>query len=89
MQVGGLITAKEATRRVLILETPDCVDGHVITQSLFAGLQLILPGEVAPAHHHPSLPCGSSSRGMARPGGEQRDDHRDMPPRIRRWPKPP
>lgn len=52
MQAGGLITAKEATRRVLILENPGLRGRACITQSLFAGLQLILPGEVAPAHRH-------------------------------------
>jgi gentisate 1,2-dioxygenase len=52
MQAGGLITAKEAERRVLILENPGLVGQTRITSSLFAGLQLILPGEVAPAHRH-------------------------------------
>src|SRR4051794_35550093 len=50
MQAGGLISAMEATRRVLILENPGFPDQATITGSLFAGLQLILPGEVAPAH---------------------------------------
>jgi len=52
MQAGGLITAKEAERRVLILENPGLKGQTSITHSLFAGLQLILPGEVAPAHRH-------------------------------------
>jgi gentisate 1,2-dioxygenase len=52
MQAGGLITAMEATRRVLILENPGLEGEAQITNSLFAGLQLILPGEVAPAHRH-------------------------------------
>jgi gentisate 1,2-dioxygenase len=52
MQAGGLITAMEATRRVLILENPGLKGEARITDSLFAGLQLILPGEVAPAHRH-------------------------------------
>lgn len=52
MQAGGLISAKEATRRVLILENPGLKGQTSITHSLFAGLQLILPGEVAPAHRH-------------------------------------
>ncbi len=52
MQAGRLITAKEAERRVLILENPG-LRGHTsVTHALFAGLQLILPGEVAPAHRH-------------------------------------
>ncbi len=52
MQAGGLITAKEAERRVLILENPGLRGQNSITHSLFAGLQLIMPGEVAPAHRH-------------------------------------
>lgn len=52
MEAGRLITAKEAERRVLILENPALRGNSSITQSLYAGLQLILPGEVAPAHRH-------------------------------------
>jgi gentisate 1,2-dioxygenase len=52
LQSGELITAQEATRRVLILENPGLKGRTSITHSLFAGLQLILPGEVAPAHRH-------------------------------------
>ena len=49
---GDLISAKEAERRVLVLENPALRGQSRITQSLYAGLQLILPGEVAPAHRH-------------------------------------
>jgi gentisate 1,2-dioxygenase len=52
LEAGGLITAKEAERRVLILENPGLPGQSRITGSLYAGLQLILPGEVAPAHRH-------------------------------------
>jgi gentisate 1,2-dioxygenase len=52
MESGRLISAKEAVRRVLILENPGVPGTSAITQSLFAGLQLILPGEVAPSHRH-------------------------------------
>jgi gentisate 1,2-dioxygenase len=52
MEAGALITAREAERRVLILENPALPGQSCITQSLYAGLQLILPGEVAPAHRH-------------------------------------
>ena len=51
-QAGQLITAEEAVRRVLILENPALRGQSCITQSLYAGLQLILPGEVAPSHRH-------------------------------------
>jgi len=52
LEAGDLITAKEAERRVLILENPGLAGQSRITTSLYAGLQLILPGEVAPAHRH-------------------------------------
>ena len=39
-------------RRVLILENPALRGQSAVTQSLYAGLQLILPGEVAPSHRH-------------------------------------
>jgi gentisate 1,2-dioxygenase len=52
MESGGLITAMEAERRVLILENPGLRGESRITHSLYAGLQLIMPGEIAPAHRH-------------------------------------
>ena len=52
MESGGLITAHEATRRVLMLMNPGLGGEASITGSLFAGLQLIMPGEIAPAHRH-------------------------------------
>lgn len=52
MESGKLIGAKEAVRRVLVLENPQLRGESSITKSLYAGLQLILPGEVAPSHRH-------------------------------------
>jgi gentisate 1,2-dioxygenase len=52
MEAGELITAKEAERRVLVLENPGMPGESRITRSLYAGMQLILPGEVAPSHRH-------------------------------------
>ncbi len=52
MQSGQLISAEEAVRRVLIFENPALRGQSCITQSLYAGLQLIMPGEVAPSHRH-------------------------------------
>lgn len=52
MRSGQAITAEEAVRRVLILENPGLRGQSAVTQSLYAGLQLILPGEVAPSHRH-------------------------------------
>jgi gentisate 1,2-dioxygenase len=52
LEAGRLITAKEAERRVLILENPGLRGQSKITTSLYAGIQLVMPGEVAPAHRH-------------------------------------
>ena len=52
LEAGEIITAEEAERRVLVLENPGMPGQSRITETLFAGLQLILPGEVAPAHRH-------------------------------------
>lgn len=52
LESGDLISAREAERRVLILENPGLRGESRVTTSLYAGLQLILPGEIAPAHRH-------------------------------------
>ncbi len=52
MEASDLITAEEAERRVLILENPGLAGSSRVTTSLYAGIQLVMPGEVAPAHRH-------------------------------------
>lgn len=52
MEAGAVISAEEAVRRVLILENPGLPGKSSMTPSLYAGLQLILPGEIAPSHRH-------------------------------------
>jgi gentisate 1,2-dioxygenase len=52
LKSGELITAKEAERRVLILENPALRGQSCLTNTLYCGLQLILPGETAPTHRH-------------------------------------
>src|SRR5271166_1550331 len=52
LEAGDLITTKEAERRVLVLENPGLRGQSKITTDLYAGVQLVLPGEVAPAHRH-------------------------------------
>jgi gentisate 1,2-dioxygenase len=52
LESGKLISAEEAERRVLILENPGLPGSSQVTSSLYAGLQLILPGEIAPSHRH-------------------------------------
>jgi gentisate 1,2-dioxygenase len=52
IRAGELISAEKAERRVLILENPGLPGRSAITSSLYAGLQMILPGEIAPCHRH-------------------------------------
>jgi gentisate 1,2-dioxygenase len=52
MESCSQISTEEAERRVMVLENPGLPGQSRVTQSLFAGLQIILPGEVAPAHRH-------------------------------------
>ncbi len=52
LESANVISAAEAERRVLILENPGLPGNCSITESLYGGLQLIMPGEVAPAHRH-------------------------------------
>jgi gentisate 1,2-dioxygenase len=52
MEAGGLISAQAAERRVLVLENPALSGGSQITPTLYAGVQLVMPGETAPTHRH-------------------------------------
>lgn len=54
MRAGELVSAEEAERRVLMLlnPTPEVAARGGTTGTLYAGIQLVLPGEVARAHRH-------------------------------------
>jgi hypothetical protein len=52
LEAGELITAKEAERRVLVIENPGLRGQSKITTDMYAGVQLVMPGEIAPAHRH-------------------------------------
>ena len=52
MRAAELITTQEAERRVLMLENPALAGTTFATTTLYAGLQVILPGEVARTHRH-------------------------------------
>jgi gentisate 1,2-dioxygenase len=52
LEAGDVITAEEAERRVLVLENPGLRGKSRATNALFAGIQLIMPGEIADAHRH-------------------------------------
>jgi len=52
LRAGELISAAEAERRVLILENPGLRRSSLVTRTLYCGLQLINPGEIAASHRH-------------------------------------
>ena len=53
MRAGELTPVEKAERRVLVLSDPDrSVGAMQATSSIYLGLQLLLPGESAPAHRH-------------------------------------
>jgi gentisate 1,2-dioxygenase len=52
LTAGQLLTAEQAERRVIVLENPAFKGKAQITTSLYAGVQMILPGEVARTHRH-------------------------------------
>ncbi|KAL4807919.1 gentisate 1,2-dioxygenase [Aspergillus unguis] len=51
LRAGNLVTEKQAERRVLMLVNP-ARDAPYTTDTLYAGLQLVMPNETAPAHRH-------------------------------------
>lgn len=52
MEAGDVVTAEEAERRVLMLMNPGLDGKAAATNMLYAGLQLVLPGEIAGPHRH-------------------------------------
>lgn len=52
MRATELISTKEAERRVLQLENPALRGTNFVTTTVVAGLQIIMPGEIAPTHRH-------------------------------------
>ncbi len=57
IEAGEVVTAQEAERRVLMLMNPGLANRPASTRAaatnlLYAGLQLVLPGEVAGPHRH-------------------------------------
>ncbi|MBV8149983.1 MAG: cupin domain-containing protein [Candidatus Eremiobacteraeota bacterium] len=72
-RAGRLIGAEQAERRVLMLVNP-ALRPPFTTDTLFGGLQLILPGETAPAHRHTAFALRfiiEGSRGFTAVGGEK------------------
>jgi gentisate 1,2-dioxygenase len=49
---GDIVSAEDAFRRVLVLENPAYPGENRVTNTLYAGLQLVKSGEIAPCHRH-------------------------------------
>jgi gentisate 1,2-dioxygenase len=72
-RAGELIRAEEAERRVLMLINP-ALEPPCTTDTLFAGYQYILPGEIAPPHRHSAFALRfivEGSRAYTAVGGER------------------
>lgn len=52
MRATELVGTAEAERRVLRLMNPGIYEKSAATNTLFAGIQIVMPGEVARAHRH-------------------------------------
>src|SRR5436190_16431814 len=52
LRAAELVGTQQAERRVLQLRNPGIAERSATTNSLFAGIQIVMPGEVARAHRH-------------------------------------
>jgi gentisate 1,2-dioxygenase len=52
LEAARLVPMEAAERRVLVLRNPGLGGAYAATATIFAGMQIILPGESAPSHHH-------------------------------------
>ncbi len=52
MQSADILSAEEAERRVLALMNPGLDPLMAVTPTIYAGYQLLMPGEAAPSHRH-------------------------------------
>ena len=82
-EAGKLITAKEAERRVLVLENPGLRGQSKITTSLFAGVQMVVPRRCRPGA--PAQPVGAAlrARRQGRAHHRRRRAHADGARRFR------
>lgn len=72
-EAGRLVNAEEAERRVLMLVNP-AMTAPYTTDTLYGGLQLILPGETAIAHRHTAFALRfiiEGERGFTAVGGKK------------------
>ena len=52
MESAGILAPEEAERRVLALMNPGLDPLMAVTPTIYAGYQLLMPGEAAPSHRH-------------------------------------
>ncbi|HXG03075.1 MAG TPA: cupin domain-containing protein, partial [Candidatus Binatia bacterium] len=52
LEAARLVEIERAERRVLVLMNPGLDGAYAATATLYAGLQVIMPGETAPSHRH-------------------------------------
>lgn len=52
LRSAELVSAEEAERRVLMLLNPELRSKLAATPMLYAGIQIVMPGEIARTHHH-------------------------------------
>lgn len=52
LRAAELVGTQQAERRVLQLRNPSITERSATTNTLFAGIQIVMPGEVARAHRH-------------------------------------
>ncbi len=52
MKAGDIPIERGSERRVLILNNPGLSELKTTTRNIYAGVQMVKPGEVAPAHRH-------------------------------------
>jgi gentisate 1,2-dioxygenase len=74
LEAARLVTAEEAERRVLVLENTAFTGKSRATSTLYAGIQIVLDGEIAPAHRHTASALRfilESSGGFTAVGGER------------------
>lgn len=52
LEAARLVEIEQAERRVLVLVNPGLGGAYAATATLYAGLQVLMPGEAAPSHRH-------------------------------------
>ena len=52
IRAGELVRPEQANRRVIMLINPGLKEELSASSTLYANLQMVLPGEIAPAHRH-------------------------------------